>query len=85
LPAAEDGLDQALHLLERGGDRRGDRRLAQGGDAIVEIGLAAQLVVVELELLAGLEDGGGSRSRTRPIADRGLQPKGTITAPADAG
>ena len=66
-------LDDARELVERRLDRPRDRGLAQRRHAVVEIGLAPQLLVVELELLAGRQDGRRPRRRAAAVADRGLQ------------
>ena len=50
-------------------DRTCDRRLAQGRHAVVEIGLAPQLVVVKLELLAGRQDRRRPSRRAAAVAD----------------
>jgi hypothetical protein len=71
----DDGRHQVFQLFERGSDRPSDRRFAQRGYAIVEVSLPAQLFIVELELLTGLQDGTGSRPRTRAVADGGLEAK----------
>ena len=56
LAGVEHRLDQALELIERRRHGLGDLRLAHRGDAIVEIGLAPQLLVEQLELVARRQD-----------------------------
>ena len=62
----EHVLDKALELIEGGFDRPGDRRFAHGRHPVVEIGLASQLLVVELELLAGFRMAAGPAAVPAP-------------------
>ena len=69
----EHGLDEALQLGQRSLNRPGDGGLAQRGDSVVEVGLAAQLLVVELKLAAGRQDGRGARCGAGAVAHRRLE------------
>ena len=84
MPVVQHRLDDARELVQRRLDRPRDRGRAQRGHAIGEIGLAPQLVVVELELLAGGEDRRRPRRRAAAVADRGLEAEGDDHRPRGA-
>jgi hypothetical protein len=71
----EHAADQGRQLVQRHRQWAGDGGLRVGGNAIVEVGLAAQFLVVQLELLAGGDDRLWPRRRARAVADGGLQPE----------
>src|SRR5262245_27375918 len=85
LVLCDHAFDEVVKLNQRRLNAWLDDRLPQRRYPPRSIGFAAELFVVELELLAGPEDSGGPLCGAAAIADRGLKAEGNDDGPRRAG